>query len=319
MPQSPPELLTLQRSLGEILTDSRGVRAAVGARPRALRWIAAAPPLDAPTRLSVYGDGYFLRLLEALTSDFPAVKRALDEDAFRALAAAYLETNHSRSPSLADLGESFPSFAAAHPLARRHPFLSDLARLERAVLTRLFTARLPALDPEAIKSIPAEDWPRVRLILDPTVLLLKAAWPVERLWLRRELPLKAGGRILRRPNARWLLIYRDETWVKVADISRREWDTLRRLQEGARLGAVLAHAAKALADTDAAQVQRWFSSWVAGGLIKGFAHDGSWADAKTTAGGSGLGPRARRSRRTTTHGRNRHAANDLRSRRTGSA
>jgi hypothetical protein len=153
--------------------------------------------------------------------------------------------------------------------------LSDLARLERAVLTRLLTARLPALDPEAIRSVPAEDWPRVRLILDPTVLLLEAAWPVERLWRRRELPRKAGGRILRRPGTRRLLIFRDETWVRVEDISPQEWDTLRRLREGARLGSVFARAGKSPAEADAAQVQRWFSSWVEIGLIKGISVPGS--------------------------------------------
>lgn len=268
MPRSRPDLSRLQRSLREILTAPQGVRAVLNERPEALRWIAEAPPLDASTRLSVYGDGYFLRLFEALTSDFPAVKRAVGADDFRVLAANYLGTNQSRSPTLADLGEGFPRFVSRHPFAGRYPFLPDLARLERDAMTRLFAGRLPALDPEAIRSIPAEDWPRVRLILDPTVLLLKVAWPVERLWRRRELPPEAGGRILRRTRAQWLLLFRDETWVKVADVSRREWETLRRLQEGARLGAVFARASRGSGGAGAAEVRRWFSSWVAGGLIK---------------------------------------------------
>lgn len=271
MPQSPPDLFRLQSSLRETLTDAQGVRAVIQERPEALRWIEEAPPLDAPTRLSVYGDGYFLRLFEAMISDFPAVKRAVGEDDFRALAANYLEANPSRSTTLADLGEGFPRFVSRHPFAGRYPFLPDLARLERAAMTRLFAGRLPALDPEAIRSIPAEDWPRVRLILDPTVLLLKVAWPVERLWRRRELPPEAGGRLLRRARAQWLMLFRDEAWVKVADVSRREWDTLRRLKEGARLGGVFAGASKSPDDAGAAEVRRWFSSWVAGGLIKRIA------------------------------------------------
>lgn len=268
MPQSPPDLSRLQRSLRNILTDPQGVRAAVRETPGALRWIADVAPIDAATRLSVYGDGYFLRLLEALTSDYPAVKRTLGEEDFRVLAAHYLKANQSRSPTLADLGEAFPRFVSEHPLTRRYPFLSDLARLERDAMTRLFAPRLPALDPEVIRNIPAEDWPRVRLIFDPTVLLLKVAWPVEQLWRRRELPPESGGRTLRRARAQWLLIFRDETWVKVVEISSQEWDTLRRIKEGARLGGVFSRASKSLGKTNAAQVRRWFSSWVAGGLIK---------------------------------------------------
>lgn len=268
MPQSPPDLSRLQRSLRDILTDPQGVRAAVRETPGALRWIADVPPLDAATRLSVYGDGYFLRLLEALTSDFPAVRRALGEEDFRVLAAHYLKANQSRSSTLADLGERFPRFVSEHPFTRRYPFLPDLARLERDAMTRLFSPRLPALEPEVIRNIPAEDWPRVRLIFDPTVLLLKVAWPVERLWRRRELPPESGGRTLHRARAQWLLIFRDETWVRVADISRQEWDTLRRLKDGARLRGVFARASKGPIKADAVEVQRWFSSWVAGGLIK---------------------------------------------------
>lgn len=269
MPPSPPDLSRLQRSLREILTAPQGVRAAVRETPAALRWIADAPPIDAATRLSVYGDGYFLRLLEAMTSDFPAVRRTVGEDNFRILAANYLAANPSKSPTLADLGEAFPGFVRTHPLSRRYPFLADLSRLERDVMTRLFEGRLPPLDPKTIGNIRAEDWPRVRLILDTTVLLLKVAWPVERLWRRRELPLRAGGRIVRRARPQWLLLFRDETWVKVAEISRQEWDTLRRLNEGARLGRVFDRATKELGNADAAKVQSWFSSWIAGGLIKG--------------------------------------------------
>lgn len=268
MAQSPPDLSRLQRSLRGILTDPQGVRAAVRETPAALRWIADVPPIDAATRLSVYGDGYFLRLLEALTSDFPAVKRALGEDEFRVLAAHYLKANQSRSPTLADLGEGFPAFVSGHPFTRKFPFLPDLARLERDAMTRLFAERLPALDQEVLRSVPSGDWPRVRLIFDPTVLLLKVAWPVERLWRRRDLPPKSGGRLLRRARAQWLLLFRDETWVQVADISRQEWDTLRRLQDGARLGGVFARDSKGPAKAGAVEVQRWFSSWIAGGLIK---------------------------------------------------
>lgn len=268
MPQSPPELSPLQRSLRDILTDPQGVRAAVRERPAVLQWIAGAPPIDAASRLSVYGDGYFMRLLEALTSDYPAVRRALGEYDFRVLAADYLFSNPSRSPTLADLGEALPRFASSHPLGRKHPFLGDLARLERDVMTRLFEARLPPLDAGAISQIRDEDWARVRLILDPTVLLLKVAWPVERLWRRRELPFDAGGGTLRRARAQWLLLFRDETWVKVVEIPRQEWDTLQRIKRGMRLGRIFADVSKSIGSTSPSEVQGWLSSWIRSGLIK---------------------------------------------------
>ncbi|HVE15062.1 MAG TPA: DNA-binding domain-containing protein, partial [Elusimicrobiota bacterium] len=168
MPSPRPSLAELQKGLYEVFTDPRGARAAAAARPAALSWIAPQPPADAPTRLSVYGDGYFLRLFEVLSDEYKAVRRALGEMGFRILAAEYLAANPSASPTLGDLGEAFPAFAARHSLSRDFPFLGDLARLERAALTRLLTERLPALDPAAVGRVPADAWGRAKLTLDPT-------------------------------------------------------------------------------------------------------------------------------------------------------
>lgn len=297
MAHSPPELGALQRSLRGIVTAPQGARAAARRRPAALRWIADAPPLDAVARLSVYGDGYFLRLLEALSSDYAAVRRALGEYDFRVLAADYLLSNPSRSTTLADLGEALPRFALSHPLGRKHPFLGDLARLERDAMTRLFADRLPPLDPAIIGGIRDEEWASVRLVMDPTVLLLKVEWPVERLWRRRELPPAAGCATLRRARAQWLLLFRDETWVKVVEISRREWETLQRVMKDHRLGRVFADASRSNDGAGPAEVQGWFSSWIRSGLIKRIErrHDGRGQPLKLSAGGSGSRSRTRRS------------------------
>ena len=79
---------------------------------------------------------------------------------------------------------------------------------------------------------------------------------------------EAGGRCIRRARAQWLLLFRDETWVKVVEISRPEWDTLRQVKEGARLGRVFTRASKSLGDINAAEIQGWLSSWIRSGLIK---------------------------------------------------
>lgn len=268
---SPPDLASLQLLLREVFTDPRGARAAAAARPESLACVVDAPPVDAATRLSVYGDAYFLRLLEALTADFMAVRRAVGEADFRALVAHYLSAHPSTSPSLADAGEAFPDFVAGHELGRARPYLAELARLERCVVTRLLTDRLPALEPAALAAVPAEAWERATLVFDPTVELLSTAWPVERLWLRREEPEAAGGRTLRARGARGLVVHRDEVWVRVRAAEAAEFDTLRRLRAGERLGPALAAAAESGLAAPAA-VQGWFGAWLSGGLIKGVAH-----------------------------------------------
>jgi len=261
----PPKLKLLQDSLYRVLTDSRGARAAARAQPAVVSWISDAPPIDRETRLSVYGDAYFLRLLEALTSDHLAVRRTLGERDFRTLAAEYFARHPPASPSLANLGEHFPAFIAAHRLSGRWPFLSDLAYLERAALTALLTDRLAALDPATLTGLTPDAWGRSRLVFDPTLQLQAPGWPVERLWRAREEPLDARNRSLRRPRVQRLIIWRDEVWVRVREVSSAEATLLKRALDGVRMAELLA---RQDASTRPKEVRQWFALWVKDGLVK---------------------------------------------------
>ncbi len=268
MPSSPsPELRTLQRTLYDVLTDPRGARAGVAARPQALAWIQEAPPLDRPTRLSVYGDGYFLRLLDCLSADYPALRRALGERDFRALAAEYGTRHPPASSSLADFGDSLPAFLTGHRFSRRWPFLADLARLERAVLVALLTDRLPPLDPSVVARLRPEAWGRSRLVFDPTARLLRSKWPLARLWRSRDKPADAPGWRLRRERVGRLLVWRAPSWVRVRELPYAEGVLLERALAGYSLAAIVS----AEPSTRPAAVRRWFSRWMRDGLIKGIA------------------------------------------------
>lgn len=265
---SPPDLGKLQKGLYAIFTDPAGARAAAAARPEVAAMLRETPPVDSETRLSVYGDAYYLRLLEALSSDYSGMRRALGEEDFRRLAADYVTTHPPTSRSLADLGELFPGFAERHPLGRRLPFVGELARLERAALTALLTDRLPPLDPAGLAILEASEWERARFVFDPTVRLLDFAWPVAALWRRREEPLDQPGCSLRKPRAQTLVIWRDETWVRVREIGHVEAKLLRGAVSGLKLEELLVHADDAARPSD---VQRWFASWVAQSLVKKIA------------------------------------------------
>ena len=91
--------------------------------------------LPAATRVSVYVNGYRLRLIECLQKEFPILRRLLGEHPFDLLARAYVETNPSHSYTLYEFGAGFAAYLAA----RQPPALGDiagmpaaLARIERA-------------------------------------------------------------------------------------------------------------------------------------------------------------------------------------------
>ncbi|MBI3553609.1 MAG: putative DNA-binding domain-containing protein [Elusimicrobia bacterium] len=265
MASSPP-LSELQGWLRKVWTAPDGIDEALKSEEgkRAGLWIVDAPPLPARERLAVYADAYFLRLLESLGGDFPAVKRALGEEGFRRLVADYLRENPSDSPNVSDLGSRLPAFARSHALAKRFPYLPDLCRLEWEVLSALYTDRLPSLDPAVFAKLSAADWEKAKLVFDPTLRLFEVSWPVDRLWAQRAKPAKAARCVWRTTRPSWLAVYRDDEWVKVETLEERAFATLKRLMNGGGLSEACSASG---AETD--EIQAWFSAWARDGLVKG--------------------------------------------------
>jgi putative DNA-binding protein len=188
-----PSLVELQRWLRWILTDPRGVGAALSLEsgavedswiepeplPRQLPAVVGTPLASNADRIGIYASGYFWRLFEALAADFPSVQQALGPEAFQGLVAEYLVKHPSRSPNLADLGSALPGFVHEHVLQSELPFLPDLASLEWSV-------HLALLSPRArFSGLPTEerhDWGSLRLRLDPTVRLFTTEWAVAPFW-----------------------------------------------------------------------------------------------------------------------------------------
>jgi len=264
----PPRLAELQRRLRTLWTEPKGIDEALRRAPGVKSWIADETRVPARTRLSVYSDGYFLRLLESLAHDFRGVRRALGEREFQGLIADFLRRNPSRSPNLVDLGAPLPGFLRSHPIGRGSPYLAELAALEWAVLESLYSPRLPPFDPRAFASASEPDWARARIILDPTVRLLAFRWPVERLWQARDLPERQGPRALKRAAKTRLLLYRDDAWVRVVRLGEAPWRVLRELARGRPLSAACASAQAARLRAGPAELRNWFAQWTASGVVK---------------------------------------------------
>ena len=99
--------------------------------------------LSAAERVEIYANAYFYRLLECLGEDFPATLAVLGADNFPALVKEYLLEHPPTEPSILYAGLYLADFLNDHPFAERWPFISDLARLERAVLDVFHAADAP--------------------------------------------------------------------------------------------------------------------------------------------------------------------------------
>jgi hypothetical protein len=273
----PPSLAETQRWLRWILTDPRGVRAALadprpedperdfgGPRERytepvasCLRWIVDQPPLERAARLDIYAEAYFARLQGALEKDFPALAALLGDDRFRLLCAEYLERYPSSSPNLSDLGSRLPAFLAARPLESA-PWGADLARLEWALIESFYARPAPSEGSgglAALAEMGPEQWPFAKLALDPSVRLVRSEHPLHSLWKRREAAKEEGPGLI--------VIHRSGERVELEPVDPMRFAVLSLAAEGKPLGEIL----EALEGEP--PVMSWFVDWVERGLIRG--------------------------------------------------
>lgn len=138
--------------------------------------------LDAETRLRIYADAYRLRLLEALETDFVALRTALGCEEFDRMGRAYIDANPSDHYSVRYFGRHLARFLAETQPYGEQPVLADIARFEWA-MTDAFDA--PDVDIAAVSdmaAVPPENWPALRFTLHPSLQRIELLWNASAIW-----------------------------------------------------------------------------------------------------------------------------------------
>jgi len=281
MVNSAPTLADLQRWFQTVIAHPGGVELGLAAAAaqlgisleRADEPVLPSPRQSSVERLAVYARAYWARLLECLREDYPLVRRAVGDEAFDALAAAYLVDHPSTGYTLAALGAKFPTYLAdtAPPGDDRPRAVAELAVLERAV-TEVFDLdggeTLGFLTPDDLQRAALEPWAEFRPTLLPTVRLLEFRFDVDR-WFTS---LRAGE--VAPPGEScpcYVALSRREFIVRRHRLSRGQFVLLRSLAAGGSLGEALAALAadEAAAELDVPDVLRtWFAAWSRAGLFR---------------------------------------------------
>lgn len=224
--------------------------------------------LSAVERLDVYANMYFFRILDCLKEDFPAVRATVGETHFHNLVTGYLIDHPSTHPSLRWAGRHLPAFLDANDLGRERPWLSDLARLEWAILDAFDAPDAEPLAPERLEALPPERWAEARIRLSPSLRIVAVASRVDTVWATA----MKGGEVAD-PAAEATAI---RVWRRDLRVLHRAVDA----PEAAALGAVVAGedfanvcaAVAALTSLEAAPLaateilQRWFADGLVVGL-----------------------------------------------------
>ena len=147
-----------------------------------------APVASSARRFAVHRNNVAAGMAGVLEARFPAVKRLVGDEFFRAMAATYFEQHPPRSPILMLYGQTFPAFLSGFEAVADVPYLADVARLEwlqheayhAADAAPIGSAELAAVAPGRIAGL--------RLVLHPSLRLYASAFPTLTIWKMNAAP-----------------------------------------------------------------------------------------------------------------------------------
>ena len=229
------------------------------------RIIRSSQRLSALQRTNIYANAYFCRLLECLKEEFPAILAVVGSDDFADLVRDYLVWRPPTEPSIFYAGRYLDEFLRNHRLTERWPFIPELARLERATLESFHAPDVPTFTDEAMRAIPAEQWPTIELRVHPGVEILRGEWRVTEILSAVE---QGDKWVEPAQEANETIVWRRGTSVYYRILETAEIDALALLQRGTSFAAICEAISIANSSCDqVALIGRLLARWLADEII----------------------------------------------------
>lgn len=222
------------------------------------------PRLTAAQQFAIYADGYRLRLLQAIGSDYPVLFSLLGDAVFKSLASAYIEQFPPTSYNLDYYPHQFAEFL-------RHncndKFAIEIAVLESAIAEVFMLPESSALTAYDFQNISIEDFAERKLRLRKAARLLQFEHNTN-YWFTET---KAGNnppRPAREPG--WLLVIRHNNEVHRHNLCKAQFCLLKNIGSGKSVtNSIDATINENSADADyiTNNLQSWFAEWMENGVF----------------------------------------------------
>jgi len=255
-------VVTHPRSVEDGVAQAKAVQHALGAQ-EIEEIVTPSSRMPAIDRLGLYHYAYHARLVECLADDYATVQHAIGDSSFEMLARKYIEAHPSQNPNLNYFGRHFAEFVKRQSWLDNHAFLSDLSRLEWAMVEVLHAAPAPTLALAGLQQLAPEEWATIKMSPAPTLRFLEFDYPVNNF-----LQAMRDEKHPPIPAREWsaTAVYREKFTVWRMGFTRPMAGVLSRLLGGATLGDALD--SLDVANTDEGDVMVWFREWVSGGFFE---------------------------------------------------
>lgn len=228
---------------------------------------------DRVTLLDVYRDGYALRLIEVLESDYAGVLAMAGPADFDHMARAYIAAHPSHHPSVRWFGRTLPDFLATTAPYDRTPAVAEMARFEWALGEAFDSIDVEPLRAEAVMTVPPEAWEAIAFSPLPSLRRLAFTHDVPPSWQRREEVEPGTLEVAELGTTVPWMIWRPERVSNFRSLEADEAVMLDAMVQGrpfpALCEALLPHVGE---DRVAARAAGLLRSWVEEGLIASFSH-----------------------------------------------
>ncbi len=262
-------------ALDALRRQQQAFAAAVLGRPA--RRLLRPRPDGRPAPIGVYRHAHGARLEAALRDNFEMLARAMGDEAFGALAAAYVARQPSTTASIRWFGhrlaDVMAELVAAGDDRVGHAALVDLARMDWALRGAFDAADAQLLDGAALARLAPQQWPALRLALHPSVRLLGLQWSVELAWraLRAADDGAEADLPAPEPLPHSLLVWRQGLETRWRALQNDEAALLEAVAEGRDFAALCRCAGDRAGDPGRALplVVGALQQWLADGLLRG--------------------------------------------------
>lgn len=192
-----------------------------------------------PSRIEVYRNTVQASLIDVLATAFPVTQRVVGEGFFGALAARFVAAAPPRLPQLSLYGDGFSDFIAGEDIARRLPYLPDVARLEWARGESYFAGDAPPLDTARLAALSPNDMEYIVLRLHPATRLIKSRYPIYRIWEVNQ-PAVVDVPAVDMSVAQWAMVSRRGHHVVTRELDKSDAAFILAVAEGKTLAEAVA-------------------------------------------------------------------------------
>jgi hypothetical protein len=253
----------LQRGFQDyLLRDSDAFQAAVRDTKKA----------DRVTLLDVYRDGYALRLIEVLTTDYPGLMAMAGPADFDHVARAYIAAQPSRHPSVRWFGKGLADFMARTAPYSGAPAAVEMVRFEWALSEAFDAPDVTPIAAGALMALPPEAWETLSFAALPSLRRLTFDYEVAQAWQRRD-EVEAGNlEVDRAESSVTWAIWRPERLSNFRSLDPDEALMLDALVEGRSFPELCESVAPFSGNDQApARAASLLRAFVEGGMIAGFS------------------------------------------------